>query len=96
MRSGDRLNLLDIIIVNYNTTDYLLRCLGSVYDSPQEFTAKVFVQDNSSEDGVDRVNMDFPQVILSKNSYNMGFSKAINNALKQSDSPYVALLNPDT
>jgi GT2 family glycosyltransferase len=93
---GKVLNLLDIIIVNYNSTDYLLSCLGSVYDSLQGLPAKVFVQDNASEDDVDRVNEAFPKVLLSKNSYNMGFSTAANNALKQSAAPYVVLLNPDT
>ena len=38
----------------------------------------------------------FPKAILSKNSYNMGFSKAANNALKESTAPYIVLLNPDT
>ncbi len=90
------LNLLDIIIVNYNSTDYLLSCLSSIYDALQELPAKIFVQDNASEDDVDRVNEMFPKVLLSKNSYNMGFSKAANNALKQSTAPYVVLLNPDT
>jgi len=89
------LSLLDIIIVNYNSTDYLLHCLGSVYDSLQDVPAKVIVQDNASKDGVDRVKAEFPQVILSKNRYNIGFSKAINNALKENDSPYIVLLNPD-
>jgi GT2 family glycosyltransferase/glycosyltransferase involved in cell wall biosynthesis len=42
------------------------------------------------------VKAEFPQVIFSKNSYNMGFAKAINIVLKQSNSPYIALLNPDT
>ena len=90
------MNLLDIVIVNYKSTDYLLRCLRSVYDALHEVPAKVFVEDNASEDGVDRVKAEFPQVILSKNRYNMGFARAINSALKQSDSPYVVLLNPDT
>ena len=89
------MSLLDIIIVNYNSTDYLLQCLRSVYDSLQEIPAKVIVQDNASKDGVDRVKAEFPQVILSKNRYNIGFSKAINNALKENDSPYIVLLNPD-
>jgi len=88
--------MLDIIIVNYRSTDYLLGCLRSIYNSLQQFPVKIFVQDNASEDGVDRVKAAFPQVILSKNSYNMGFSKAINNALKQSNSPYAVLLNPDS
>ena len=70
------MNLLDIIIVNHNSTDYLLSCLGSVYNSLQRLPAKIFVQDNASEDDVDRVNEMFPKVLLSKNSFNMGFSKA--------------------
>jgi len=88
--------LIDIIIVNYYSTDYLLRCLRSIYDSLQGVPAKVLIQDNASKDGVDRVKVEFPQAILLKNSYNMGFSKAINNALKHNDSPYTMLLNPDT
>jgi GT2 family glycosyltransferase len=96
IRSVNRLSLLDIIIVNYNSTDYLLRCLRSIFDSLQGLPAKILIEDNTSKDGVDRVKEEFPQVVLSKNSYNMGFAKAINKALKQSDSPYIALLNPDT
>ena len=90
------LNLPDIIIVNYNSSDYLLGRLRSVYDSLEGLAAKVFVQDNASEDGVDRVNEMFLEVLLSKNSFNMGFSQAANNALKQSTAPYIVLLNPDT
>ena len=90
------MNSVDIIIVNHNSTDYLLSCLSSVYDSLQGLPAKVFVQDNASEDDVDRVNGAFSKVLLSKNSCNMGFSKAANNALKQSVAPYIVLLNPDT
>ena len=90
------LNLLDIIIVNYNSTDHLLRCLGSIYASLQGLPAKIFVQDNASEDNVDRVTIMFPRIILSKNLNNFGFARSINNALTQSDAPYVALINPDT
>jgi len=90
------MNSLDIIIVNHNSTDYLLRCLRSVYDSLQGLSAKVFVQDNASEDDVDHLKEVFPKVLLSKNSYNMGFSKAANNAMKESTAPYILLLNPDT
>lgn len=93
---GNGLNLLDIVIVNYNSTEYLVPCLKSVYDSLQNLPARVIVQDNASQDGIDVVQAIFPQVLLSKNEYNMGFSKAVNNGLKQSAAPYVVLLNPDT
>jgi GT2 family glycosyltransferase/glycosyltransferase involved in cell wall biosynthesis len=93
MKNG--LNFLDIIIVNYKSTDFLLHCLRSVYDSLHELLAKILIVDNASDDRVDRVEAEFPQVMLLKNSYNIGFSKAVNNALKQCDSPYIVLLNPD-
>ena len=90
------MNLIDIIIVNYNSTDYLLRCLRSVYDSLHELPAEVLIVDNASKDGVDSVKAEFPQVALLKNRYNMGFAKAINRAFEQSSAPYILLLNPDT
>lgn len=87
---------LDIIIVNFNSTDYLLQCLRSVYDSLQNFPANIFVQDNASNDDIDRVITAFPQVILSKSKHNRGFSKAVNDALTKGSAPYVVILNPDT
>ena len=90
------MSLLDIIIVNYNSTDYLLQCLRSVYDSLQGVPAKIFVQDNNSQDGINRVIAMFPQVNLTKNNYNMGFSKAVNRGLEQCTAPYILILNPDT
>jgi GT2 family glycosyltransferase len=88
--------VLDIIIVNYNSTDYLLKCLESIYSCLQNIPSRVFVQDNHSEDDVDRIKDKYPQVILTKNSYNTGFSKAVNRALMEGDSPYIVLLNPDS
>lgn len=88
--------MLDIIIVNYNSTDYLLRCLESIFNDLREIQAKVFVQDNASRDDIDRINAIFPQVDVFRSSYNMGFAKAINKALRMSTAKYVLILNPDT
>lgn len=89
-------HLLDIVIVNYNSTDHLLRCLGSIYDSSQGIRTNIFVQDNASEDGIDRVLSMFPKVLLTKNSSNMGFARAVNKGLRQGSAPYILLLNPDS
>ena len=88
--------MVDIILVNYNSTCHVLRCLESVYTSLQEVPAKIFVQDNDSCDDVDRVNSAFPEVYLSKNKGNIGFARAVNAAIAQGSSPYLVLLNPDT
>jgi len=87
--------LLDIIVVNYNSTDYLLGCLGSIFDAARGMALKVWVQDNASTDDVDRVSTLFPQVRLIKNNRNLGFARAINSGLKQGSAPYVLILNPD-
>ena len=89
-------HLLDIIIVNFNSTDSLLGCLGSIYDFIAPTQVKVFVQDNGSDDDVDRIIADFPEVRLSKNKCNMGFARAVNVALKKCYAPYAVILNPDT
>ncbi|MFW6146993.1 MAG: glycosyltransferase [Thermodesulfobacteriota bacterium] len=88
--------LTDIIIVNYKSTDYLLRCLRSIYNSLHGRGANIFVQDNDSRDGIERVRSEFPRVILSRNKDNLGFSRAVNKAISQGSSPYIILLNPDS
>ena len=87
---------IDIIIVNYNSTDHLLRCLKSIFDVARGVALSVWVQDNHSKDNVDRVSSAFPEVILTKNDRNLGFARAVNQALIQGVSPYVLILNPDT
>ena len=53
--------------------------------------------DNNSVDGsVAEVRQKFPGVKLIENRENVGFSKANNQAIAQSTSRYVLLLNPDT
>jgi GT2 family glycosyltransferase len=88
--------MLDVIIVNYNSTDYLLKCLSSIFNTLGEVSANITVQDNASHDNVDRVQETFPDVKVVRYSRNMGFSKAVNKAIEGGVSPYVAILNPDT
>jgi GT2 family glycosyltransferase len=88
--------MLDIIIVNYNSTDDLFRCLQSIKTIDNGIMSNIYIQDNASEDYVDRVSPKFPHVIVSKQSRNIGFARAINKALNQSAAPYVVLINPDT
>jgi GT2 family glycosyltransferase len=88
--------VLDIVIVNHNSTDDLMLCLRSIYDSLGDTPTKVFVQDNASDDDMDRLYSRFPQAIVSKNRDNIGFARAVNKGLTQSTAPYIALVNPDT
>jgi len=87
---------LSIIIVNYNTADFIVDCLNSI--APQQgVNFEVIIVDNASEDrSPDIVINDFPWVNLVPNETNVGFAKANNQALKISSGRFVYYLNPDT
>ena len=87
--------MIDVIIVNYNSTAYLVGCLESVKQSLNGMSARIFVQDNASSDGVDKIREAFPDVFFTRNRSNIGFAAAVNQALAVGESPYVVLLNPD-
>lgn len=88
---------LSIIIVNYNVEYFLEQCLNSVLKATKEIDAEIFVVDNNSIDGsVEMVREKFPEVILFDNQENLGFSKANNQAMRESKGEYILLLNPDT
>lgn len=99
---------LGIVIVNWNTRDYLRRCLETVMASQGDFSFKVVVVDNASSDGsAEMVRTAFPAVELIVSSVNGGYSYANNLGLRalglrgagdvDANAPrYALLLNPDT
>ena len=88
---------LSIIIVNYNVVHFLEQCLQSVMVATKDIDAEIFVVDNNSIDlSVEMVREKFPQVKVIANNSNLGFAKANNIAIRQSQGEYVLLLNPDT
>ena len=88
---------LSIIIVNYNTSYFINQTIKSVLSSDLNLEYEIIVIDNNSIDkSCDSIEKDFPDVNLIKNSKNLGFSKAINKAVKASTGEVVLLLNPDT
>ncbi len=69
----------------------------SVHSALKGINAEVFVVDNaSSDDSCSMVKQKFPTVKLIENYQNVGFSKANNQAIVQSQGKYILLLNPDT
>ncbi len=90
------MELVTVVIPNYNGKKYLDDCLKSLKkQSYQEF--KVIIVDNGSTDGSqDYIKKKYPQVELIELSENTGFANAANVGIKASDSEYVFLLNNDT
>jgi GT2 family glycosyltransferase len=89
-------NLLDIIIVNYKSTNFLFDSLKSMYSDFKGLPVQIFVQDNASNDGVEKIREKFPDVNVCINEKNIGFARAINTTIKSSSSPFIMIVNPDT
>ncbi len=88
---------LSIIIVNWNTKEYLLRCLKSVFRSEKSSSWEVIVVDNGSQDGSEKEAIRlFPKIRLIANEKNLGFAKATNQGINYASGRYLLLLNPDT
>ncbi|MBK9059776.1 MAG: glycosyltransferase [Flavobacteriales bacterium] len=88
---------LSVIIVNYNVKAYLEQCLRTVFEALNGMEGEVFVVDNLSTDGsAEMVREKYPSVRLIANRENVGFSRANNQAIRESTAEYVVLLNPDT
>lgn len=87
---------LSVIIVSYNTSDYLGVCLESIRKQTGA-VHQTFVVDNASVDGsVEMVRRLFPWVCLVANKHNAGFARANNQVLSRCQGRYILYLNPDT
>lgn len=87
---------LSIVIVNWNTRDYLLGALRSIYAAPPSFPFETIVVDNASSDGsAEAVARECPQAHLIANSENTGYARGNNQGIEASTGRYVLLLNPD-
>lgn len=89
------MNLVTVIIVNWNGKDYLGDCILSL-QRQKNINCSIIVVDNGSTDhSVEWVADHFPDVQLIRLSKNFGFSVANNIAIRNVDTQYVALLNND-
>ena len=88
---------LSVIIVNYNVKYHLEQCIRSVQKASEGLSADIWVVDNASSDGsMDYLQPLFPDIHFISNTENVGYSRANNQAIRESKGEYVLLLNPDT
>jgi hypothetical protein len=95
-RPGSEKAVFDVVIVNYNSTTFLMGCLKTIFKSKRNFPVNVFVYDNASIDDPDQIVDFYPSIHYTKSAKNIGFTRAVNKLLRQGRAPYVILLNPDT
>ena len=88
---------LSIIIVNWNSKEYLRKCIASILAETHGIEFEIVVIDNASFDGCDEMlRQCYPQVRFIQSDRNLGFAKANNVAFKESSGQNLLFLNPDT
>ena len=88
--------LVSVVIVGYNAKHFLSGCLGSLIKGVYKNIEILYV-DNGSTDGTSEyINKYYPQIMLIKNSRNVGFSPAHEGILAKVKGDAVLLLNTDT
>ena len=75
---------ISFVIVNWNTREFLLQCVESIYNHiPQSTLFEIIVVDNAStDDSVNALQLQFPECKLILNDANIGFSAANNKGIK--------------
>ena len=88
---------ISIIIVNWNTCDYLDRCLESLQQYSRSSDFEIIVVDNASQDGsIAMLQERYPNVRIVESTKNLGFAAGNNLAIRESHAEWIFLLNPDT
>ena len=85
-----------VVIVSWNSAAYLPDCLGSLARLVRPAAEVVVVDAGSSDGSAELVRSRHPGVRLIARPENVGFCKGNNLGIRETVSPYVLALNPDT
>jgi len=88
---------ISIIIVSFNTLDFIKKCIDSVMNSNLgKLTYEIIVIDNASSDSSSSIlKKQFPDITVIANKKNLGFAKANNIGIKKAKGEFLLFLNPD-
>ena len=85
-----------VVILNWNTKDYLHRFLPGLIASCEGLDAEVIVADSASTDGsIELMAREFPTIRRIGLDANYGFTGGYNRALAQVEAEYFVLINSD-
>jgi N-acetylglucosaminyl-diphospho-decaprenol L-rhamnosyltransferase len=88
---------LSIVCVNWNSVEYLLECIPSIYEHTLGISFEIIVVDNASPLGdVGLLKERFPDITLIRSKENLGFAGANNLGVRHARGECIVFLNPDT
>jgi len=85
-----------VCVLNWNSGPLLERCLRAINAQRYPGELRVRVVDNAStDDSLERALRHRPDTVLHRHARNLGFAKGLNPSLRDCDTPFIVLLNPD-
>lgn len=88
---------ISVIIVNWNSREYVRACLRCLSPELERITSEIFVVDSGSFDGCgEMLAAAYPSVRFIQAAENVGFPRANNLAAAGATGEWLLLLNPDT
>ncbi len=91
------MNSCSVIIIAYNSRNFLPACLQSVTKALQNLNSEIIVLDNGSEEPIGETEKKyFSNVRWLHSDENLGFGKGCNLAAAQATKSHLFFINPDT
>lgn len=91
------MDLISLVIINYNNKSYLKRCINSIFNQTYKNLEIIFIDNESKDGSYDFMKEEYPSedILLIRNEVNNGYAGAANQGIKLSKGKYVMILNPD-
>jgi GT2 family glycosyltransferase len=90
------LPLVSVVIPNWNGKKYLETCITSLLNQSYDNIEIIVVDNASTDDSVEYLQKNFPQVKVIRHNQNMGFGAANNAGIRLAQGNYMMMLNNDT
>ncbi len=87
---------VSIVLITWKMKDMLKVCLDTIIKFTKGVTYEIILVENYSNDGTtEMIELDYPEIMLVKNSENMGVAPARNQGLKLANGKYALILDVD-
>ncbi|MDO8668365.1 MAG: glycosyltransferase family 2 protein [bacterium] len=93
--ASNGVNLISVIIINYNTPAMTEKAISLFIDWADGFNYEIILIDNNSSEKITGAALKDWPIKFIQNTENVGFAKAVNQGIKAANGDYILLLNSD-
>ena len=89
----------DIVLPVFNGLTYVKDCIISILEDTKECSYKLYVVDDCSDHFtstyLEKLDVDHPQIVVNRNSENIGFIRSCSIGMSKGTAPFVVFMNCD-